>query len=67
MSTLSPLFLSFDLVMREIDAPPGFWDCHDAQEQDNIIEKNLKAVLQLFNIRVHMFSDRIEIQGAIPK
>ena len=55
-----------DLVMRGTTAPPGFWDCHDAQEQDNVIKKSLRAVLQLFNIRVHMFSDRIEIQGAIP-
>jgi hypothetical protein len=52
--------------MRGIDAPSGFWDCNDAQEQDNIIKKNLRAVLQLFNIRVHIFPDRIEIQGAIP-
>ena len=56
-----------DLVMRGIDAPAGFWDCNDAQEQDNIIKKNIRAVLQLFNIRAHMFLDRIEIQGAIPK
>ncbi len=56
-----------DLVIRGIDAPSGFWDCNDAQEQDNIINKNMRAVLQLFNIRVHIFSDRIEIQGAIPK
>jgi len=56
-----------DLVMRGIDAPSGFWDCNDTQEQDNIIKKNIRAVLQLFNIRVHMFSDRVEIQGAIPK
>ena len=26
----------------------------------------MRAVLQLFNIRAHMFSDRIEIQGAVP-
>ena len=56
-----------DLVMRGIDAPSGFWDCNDAQEQDNIIKKNMRAVLQLFNIRAHMFPDRIEIQGAIPR
>jgi len=27
----------------------------------------MRAVLQLFNIRAHMFPDRIEIQGAIPR
>ena len=56
-----------DLVMRGIDAPSGFWDCNSLEEQDNIIKKNMRAILQLFNIRVHMFSDRIEIQGAIHK
>ena len=68
-STEQDVFLieGTDLVMRGIDAPSGFWDCNDAQEQDNIIKKNMRAVLQLFNIRVHIFSDRIEIQGAIPK
>ena len=55
-----------DLVMRGIDAPAGFWDCNDAQEQDNIIKKDMRAVLQLFHIRAHMSPDRIEIQGAIP-
>ena len=55
-----------DLVMRDIDAPSGFWDCNDAQEQANTINKNMRAVLQLFNIRVHIFPDRIEVQGAIP-
>jgi hypothetical protein len=53
--------------MRGIDAPSGFWDCNDVQEQDNIIKKNMRAVLQLFNIRAYMFPDRIEIQGAIPR
>ncbi len=55
-----------DLVMRGIDAPSGFWDCNSLEEQDNIIKKNMRAVLQLFNSRVQMFPDRIEIQGAIP-
>ena len=59
-------FKGTDPVMRGIDAPAGFWDCNDAQEKDNIIKKNMRAVLQLFNIRVQMFPDRIEIQGAIP-
>ena len=56
-----------EVVMRGIDAPSGFWDCNCLEEQDNIIKKNLRAMLQLFNIRVHIFSDRIEIQGALPK
>ena len=44
----------------------GFRDCNDAQEKDNIIKKNLRAILQLFNIRAYIFPNRIEIQGAIP-
>jgi len=55
-----------DLTMRGIDAPSGFWDCNSLEEQANIISKNLRAILQLFNIRVHIFPDRIEIRGAIP-
>ena len=55
-----------DLVMRGIDAPAGFWECEDPREQDETIKRNLRAILQLFNVRVYVFPGRVEIQGAIP-
>ena len=55
-----------DRVMRGIAAPAGFWQCEDPKEQDETIKSNLRAVLQLFNIRVYVFPGRVEIQGAIP-
>ncbi len=55
-----------DLVMRGISAPAGFWQCEDPKEQDETIKRNLRAILQLFNVRVYVFPERVEIQGAIP-
>ncbi len=56
-----------DMCMRGIDAPPGFWECGDYEEQSKIIKKNMRAILQLFNIRVIVFPDRVEIKGTIPQ
>ena len=55
------------MYMRGIDAPPGFWECGDYEEQSKIIKKNMRAILQLFNIRVIVFPDRVEIKGTIPQ
>jgi len=55
-----------DKVMRGIDAPPGFWKCEDPQQQEEHIKKNMRAVLQLFNIKVLVFPERVEIKGTIP-
>ncbi|MFC2017440.1 hypothetical protein ACFLUD_03405 [Chloroflexota bacterium] len=56
-----------DKYMRGIDAPPGFWECGDYEEQSKIIKRNMRAILQLFNIRVIVFPDRVEITGTIPQ
>ena len=56
-----------DKYMRGIDAPPGFWECGDYEKQSKIIKKNMRAILQLFNIRVIVFPDRVEIKGIIPQ
>jgi len=55
-----------DKVMRGIDVPPEFWECNDRQEQEEKLKRNLRAILQLFNIKVFVFPERAEIKGAIP-
>ena len=56
-----------DMYMRDIDAPPGFWECCDYEEQAKIIKKNMRAILQFFGIRVIVFPDHVEIKGTIPQ
>jgi site-specific DNA recombinase len=56
-----------DKYMRGIDAPPGFWECGSHEEQSIIIKKNMRAILQLFGIRVIVFPDHVEIKGTIPQ
>ena len=55
-----------DKYIRGIDVPPGFWECGDHDKQFEIIKKNMRAILQLFNIRVLVYPDRVEIKGTIP-
>ena len=55
-----------DKVMRGVDAPMGFWECKDLNQQEEHIKKNMRAILQLFNIKVLVFPERVEIKGAIP-
>ena len=55
-----------DKVMRGVNAPAGFWDCQDQEEQAKRIKKNMRAILQLFDIKVIVFPERVEIRGAIP-
>jgi hypothetical protein len=55
-----------DMVMRGIDVPPGFWECEDLQKLDQRIKRNMRAILQLFNIRVLVYPERVEIKGTIP-
>ena len=56
-----------DKYMRGINAPPGFWECGAYEKQSRIIKKNMRAILQLFNIRVIVFPDRVEMKGTIPQ
>jgi len=55
-----------DKYMRGIDVPPGFRECGDHDKQDEMIKKNMRAILQLFGIRVLVYPDRVEIKGTIP-
>jgi len=54
------------LQMKGIDAPAGFWKCAGASERDAVIKKNMRGVLQLFGVKVHVYPERVEINGAIP-
>jgi hypothetical protein len=37
------------------------------EEQSRIIKRNMRAILQLFNVSVIVFPDRVEIKGNIPQ
>jgi hypothetical protein len=39
----------------------------DYEKQSRIIKRNMRAILQMFNISVIVFSDRVEIKGNIPQ
>jgi len=54
-------------VMRGIAAPIGFYETADEREREERIKRNMRAILELFNIKVYILPDRIEIKGAIPE
>jgi len=54
-----------DLKMRGIDVPPEYWET-EPQERLERIKRNMRAILQFFNIKVFVYPDRVEIRGAIP-
>ena len=54
-----------NIVVRGIDAPPEYWECND-RERDEKINRNLRALLQFFSIKVFVFLEHVEIRGAIP-
>lgn len=54
-----------DKVMRGIDAPLGFWECNDFQKREEKIKQNMRAILQLFNIKLIVYTERVEIKGTI--
>ena len=54
-----------NIVVRGIDAPPEYWECND-REQDENINRNLRALFQFFGIKVFVFPERVEIRGDIP-
>jgi len=55
-----------DKYMRGIDVPPGFRECSDHDKQAEMIKKNMRAILQLFGIKVLVYPDCVEIKGTIP-
>ena len=55
-----------DMVVRSVDAPPGFQGRDNPWEREEKIKRNIREILQLFNIRVLVYPERVEIKGAIP-
>ena len=55
-----------DMVVRAVDALPGFQKCDNPSEREEEIKRNMREILQLFNIRVLIYRERVEIKGAIP-
>ena len=51
-----------DLKIKAIGPPEGFWFSENPVE---VIKKNIRAILQKFEIRVYVFRDRIEVRGLI--
>jgi hypothetical protein len=46
--------------------PIGFWECDDLQKRDETIKRNMRSILQLFDIKVLVYLERVEIKGAVP-
>jgi hypothetical protein len=44
-----------DMVMRGINAPAGFWECEDLEERNNLINRNLRAILSCLMSRYSFF------------
>ncbi len=53
-------------MVKSVDAPPGFQECGNPWEREEKIKRNIREILQLFNIRVLVYPERVEIKGAIP-
>ena len=56
-----------DKVLQGIAAPVGFYECADDTERVERIKHNMRAILELFSIRVYIYPERIEIKGTIPE
>ena len=52
-----------DKIMRGIGVPPGFWQCGDLDDRDEKMKRNMRAILQLFNIKVLVYPERVEVKG----
>ena len=60
-------FEGISKVMRGIAAPVGFYKAIDPKERAERIKRNMRAILELFDIKVHVRPDRIEVKGSIPE
>jgi len=54
------------MVVRDWDNSPGFQKCDNPWEREERIKRNIIEILQLFNISVLVYPERVEIKGAIP-
>ncbi|MFC2067220.1 hypothetical protein ACFLUO_09290 [Chloroflexota bacterium] len=55
-----------ELTMKGIDAPLGFWECENPKEREEPIKRNMRAILQFFDIKIFVFPERVENRGAVP-
>jgi len=49
-----------------IGAPPAYNECKDTKKRAEMINKNLRGIMQLFSIKVFVYPDYAEIKGTIP-
>jgi hypothetical protein len=56
----------YPMYPYDIIDPPGYYECDDSKKRVNVVIKNIRAIMQLFNIKVFVYADRVEIRGAIP-
>ena len=56
----------YPVYMWNVIDPPEFYECRDFGKRRDIVVRNIHAVMQLFDIKVFVSSDRVEIKGASP-
>ncbi len=55
-----------DKVFRGITAPDSFFEYGYSLKGINEISRNIRAIMQLFDIKVFVYPKRVEIKGSIP-
>ena len=56
----------YPIYLWDVIDPPAYYECDDSRKRADVVIKNVRAIMQLFNIKVLVYSDRVEIKGAIP-
>jgi len=57
---------AYPIYLWDVIDPPGYYECEDFRKRADVVIKNIRAIMQLFNIKVLMYSDHVKIKGAIP-
>ena len=55
-----------DMVTGAMNIPPGSGEYEGPGARRKVIEKNRRAILQFFNIKVIVYPQHVEIKGMIP-
>ena len=53
-------------IFKGIVAPTELGEGEDPDERRVVMARNLRTILQLFGIKVHVFPDKVEVRGGIP-
>jgi site-specific DNA recombinase len=56
----------YPIYLWDVIDPPAYYECDDSNKRADVVIKNIRAIMQLFNIKAFVYSDRVEIKGAIP-